>query len=144
MCLRTQTAALMQALISGSYGCLDAAAETINARWGQGGSKGTLSRKLTGSLDFTVADVIALEDAAGRYPVTRYLARRLAPEESRPIRPIVAQAGRISVETGQAVAAILAASASAEANDAEAADREIQEAIDALAEARRAIRAMAD
>lgn len=53
----------MRALIDW-FGCYDAVAETINARWGGGASKGTVSKKASGQLDFTVADVIALEDAA--------------------------------------------------------------------------------
>ena len=45
---RATANALMCALIKGVYGNLDAAAETINARWGRGASsKGTLSKRMS-------------------------------------------------------------------------------------------------
>lgn len=126
--LRRVTHAAMRSLI-GWFGCLDAAAETINARWEAGASKGTLSKKAGGSLDWTVADVIALEDAAGQYPVTRLMARRLAGAGgARPSGCLVAASASIARETGEAVAALLAASASAGAEDQAAAVKELLEA----------------
>ena len=133
--LRTLTA-LMQGLISGTFGCLDAAAETLNARWGRGASKGTLSRKLSGSLDWTLADVIALEDAAGRYPVTRMLARRLEGARTGVERSALDHAGSISKEAGEAVAAILSATQSADAGDLAQAIKEIEDVERAVREAR--------
>lgn len=130
--LRRLTNGLMRSLL-GWYGCLDAATEAINARWEGGANKGTLSKKASGALDFTVADVIALEDAAGQFPVTRMLARRLG-GAGLPLRDgcLVAAGADIAKETGEAVAALLAASASARAEDATAAITELLEARDAL------------
>ena len=126
--LRRLTNGLMRSLL-GWYGCLDAATEAINARWEGGASKGTLSKKAGGSLDWTVADVIALEDAAGQYPVTRLLARRLAGAgAARPSGCLVSASADIARETGEAVAALLAASASAGAEDQAAAVKELLEA----------------
>jgi hypothetical protein len=134
--LRRVTNAAMRSLL-GWFGCLDAAAETVNARWGGGSAKGTLSKKASGALDWTVADVIALEDASGQYPVTRMLARRmdggLLPV---PAACLVSAGANIARETGEAVAALLAASASAGAI-ASAEDRAV--AVKELLEARAAI-----
>lgn len=127
--------AMVQALISGTFGCLDAAALTLDARWGRGASKGTLSRKIAGSLDVTVCDVIALEDAAGRYPITHWLALRLADAvpEARDMRALAAG---IAKESGEAVAAILAAELSDRAGDRAQALVEMDEAIAAMMSAR--------
>jgi len=127
--------ALVRSLIDGTFRCLDAAAETINARYGRGASKGTLSKKLSGQLDWSVAEVVALEDACGRFPVTRWMARRLDRWGCLPA-PMLAQAGAISREAGEAVAAILAAEQSAGADDRAQAVAEIDEAIEALRAAR--------
>ena len=91
------------------FGCYDAVAETLNARWGGGASKGTVSKKVAGHLDWTVADVVALEDAAGRYPVTRMMTRRL---EHRPViasGSLLQDGSSIAKESGEAISAILAA-----------------------------------
>lgn len=126
---------MMAALID-SYGCLDAAVETINARFGGSVSKGTLSKRLAGQQGWTVAHVIALEDAAGYHPVTRMMARRLNPDPDTAAGCILADAGAISKETGEALAAILAASQSADSSDKAQAIVEVDEAIDALRSAR--------
>lgn len=119
------------------FGCLDAAAETINARWGGGASKGTLSRKTNGSLDWTLHDAIALEDASGAYPVTRLMEQRRARacQNGLMVSGIV-HAGEISRETGEAVAALLAAEQSNCAGDRAQAVKEIDDAIAALKAAR--------
>ena len=118
--LRKLVNAQMAALIDGTFGCLDAAAETINARTHGHVSKGTLSKRLSGQLGWPVEDVAALEDAAGRYPVSRMLARRM--------------------NAGEAISAALTAAQSAdgdltqairEANEAEAAMRRLREALEA-------------
>ena len=118
------------------YGCLDAAAETINARWGGSASKGILSRKLSGSLDFTVADVIALEDASGRHPVTKLLARRLEERVVADTDCLVTQSGEIAKESGEAISAILSAKQSACANNKAQAIVELDEAIEVMQKAR--------
>ncbi|MBT2130099.1 hypothetical protein [Aliiroseovarius lamellibrachiae] len=118
------------------FGCYDAVAETFNARWGGGASKGTVSKKVTGNLDWTVADVIALEDASGRYPVTRMLARRL---ESRPAQvggSLLQDGSNIARESGEAISAILAAEQSSCADEKAQAIKEIDEAMYAMRQAR--------
>lgn len=55
-------------------GGLDAASMWIALRWGTPISKGTLSRKVNGSLDWTLMDIIALQDAAKVHPVTDWMA----------------------------------------------------------------------
>jgi len=129
--------ASMAALVQ-SFGCYDAVVEVLRARWGAGVSKGTISRKVARDLDWTVADVVALEDAAGKFPVTRLLARRLTAAPGCP-RPLSQHAGSIAKEAGEAVAAILSAEASAGGGDDEQAVVEIDEAMAALRAAREAI-----
>ncbi|OWJ81388.1 hypothetical protein [Haematobacter missouriensis] len=121
----------------GRLGCLDAVAETLNARWGGGHSKGTISRKLHGSLDWTVRDIVGLEDAVGDYPVTRMLERRRADAGIAIPACMIRQSGVISRETGEAVAAILAAEQSECAGDRAEAIKEIGDAIAALTAAQR-------
>lgn len=130
--IRAVCAALVQ-----RFGCLDAAAETINARMGSATTKGTLSRKIAGYLDFTVAEIVALEDAMGAWPVTRILARRSASGGAEMAGgTLVGQGGLIAKEAGEAVSAIVAADQSADAGDRATAIVEIGEAIDALEAAR--------
>lgn len=137
---RRVVSGLMAAFIQGRFGCFDAAAATISARWGGGASKGTLSKKAAGLLDWTVADVIALEDAAGDYPVTRMLAKRMDGAGSRSdgaaVLPILHHAGCISREAGEAVRAVLDAAQSGAAGDVDAALKELLEAEAALAACR--------
>jgi len=135
--LRRLVSAQVAALIDGHFGCLDAAAEAINARLGGHVGKGTLSKRLAGQQGWPVDEVQALEDAAGRYPVTRMLARRLNPDEGTARGSILAHAGAISRETGEAVSAILAAQQSDAAADGAQAVVEIDEAIEVLRRARR-------
>lgn len=123
------------------FGCYDAVAETFNARWGvvggsAGASKGTISKKVSGNLDWTVADVIALEDAAGRYPVTRMMARRL---EHRPVSEggsLLQDGSSIAKESGEAISAILAAEQSTCADECAQAIKEVDDAMFALRQAR--------
>jgi len=123
------------------FGCYDAVAETINARWGMvsgggGASKGTISKKVSAVLDWTVNDVIAIEDAVGRYPVTRLLARRL--EHRAPVNScsLLANSASIAKESGEAIAAILSAEQSSEADDYAQAIKEIDDAISDMRRAR--------
>lgn len=133
--MRRAVGASLSALIDGFFGCYDAAAETINARWGRGASKGTISKKISGLLDWTVADVIALEDASGRYPVTRMMARRLDQSDS-DSGCIILHAGSIAKEAGEAVGALLAASQSADAGDHAQAIKELDDVETAIRLAR--------
>ncbi len=118
------------------FGCYDAVAETINARWGGGASKGTISKKVSGHLDWTIADLIALEDASDRYPVTRLLARRLENRADYAPDSLLLQTGLIARESGEAIAAILAAERSSCAAENAQAIKEIDDAMEALRLAR--------
>lgn len=129
--LRKLARANMRAVI-GWFGCLDAAAETINSRWDCGTNKSTLSKKLSGQLDFTISDVIALEDAADRYPVTRLLARRLEGQAGDVVDCMFEQSGVIAKETGEAIAAIIAAQKSSSSANNTNALKELHEAVAAL------------
>lgn len=133
--LRRSASAALSALIEGFFGCYDAAAETINARWGRGASKGTISKKAAGQLDWTIADVIALEDASGRYPVTRMLARRLERAKD-PEGCIIEHASSIAREAGEAVSALLSAAQSADAGDKAQALKELHDVESAVRLAR--------
>lgn len=110
-------------------GCFDAVAETINARWGASTAKGTISRKVAGSLDWGYREIIALEDALGCDPVTRTMYRRNLPSAagSETVCPISA-AAVIYKETGEAVSALLAAAQSDCAGDRAEAYRQLAEA----------------
>jgi hypothetical protein len=134
---RSVVRVMMNALIEGTFGCYDAAAETINARWGRGASKGTISKKTSGVLDFSIADMIALEDAAGHHPITKWLARRLKPRPSVGADVCLSrQSGLIAKESGEAIAAILSADQSSNADERAQAIQEIIEAEAALKTAR--------
>lgn len=139
--LRRTVNAQIAALIDGTFGCLDAAAETINARTNGHTTKGTLSKRLAGQYGWPVEDVIALEDAAGRHPITRMMARRLNADERKASGHLFQHAGAISKEAGEAVAAILAAQQSDSADDCAQAVTEIDEAIEALRRARAKVEA---
>ncbi|MFG6566699.1 hypothetical protein [Sulfitobacter sp. 1A13679] len=138
--LRKLVNAQMAALIDGTFGCLDAAAETINARTHGHVSKGTLSKRLSGQLGWPVEDVAALEDAAGRYPVSRMLARRMNANGPTASACLYAASGVASKEAGEAISAALSAAQSVdgdlteairEAIEAEAAMRRLREALEA-------------
>lgn len=128
----------MRSLVQG-YGCYDAVAEVLNSRWGCGTSKGTISKKMSGQLDWTLSDVIALQDAAGDYPVTRILARQNEEHPTGVISCLVAHTGVIAKEYGEATNAILSATQSSCADKRAEAVTEIDQAITALEEARRKV-----
>ncbi|KZY05245.1 MULTISPECIES: hypothetical protein [unclassified Sulfitobacter] len=125
----------MQALIDGFYHSLDAACEQINARNGSTVCKGTMSRRLNGDFGWPVEDVIALEDGAGRYPVTRRMANRLTDKE-RAAACIYEASGAASKEAGEAVSAALRAAQSADAGHTAGAIREAEEGMQALSDLR--------
>lgn len=125
--------AQMSALIDGAFGCLDAAAETINARLGCATGKGTLSRRLSGHAGWPVHHVMALEDAAGRFPVSRMMARRIDGGLRNDDPCLIRQSGLVAKEAGEAVTAALdVASGGAGGGDPAQAVAEIDEAIAAL------------
>lgn len=123
------------------FGCYDAVAETINSRWGGGSSKGTISKKASGLLDWTISDVIALEDASCRFPVTRMMTRRLSEQELEEPGSLLQDSSSIAKESGEALKAVLDAQQSDSAEDHAQAVCEINEAIEALKKARRRIKA---
>jgi len=125
----------MRALVA-AFGCLDAAAEAINLRGRGGASKGTLSRKMSGSYDWSLVEVVALEDAAGQYPVTRLLARRLQDQAVPGPGSLISDSAGIAKESAEAIGAILAAAQSSRAAQTDDAIREVDEAIEALTVAR--------
>lgn len=129
------TRAGMRALVE-SYGCYDAVAALITARFGLPASKGTISKKMAGHNEFTLPEIIALEDAAGEYPVTHALMRRLNDAPVRVDGCLVTHGANIAKETGEAVSAILAAQTSARAEERADAIQEIDEAMHALRTAR--------
>lgn len=128
-------AANMRAMLDW-FGCLDAAASTINARWGGGASKGTLSKKANGLLDWSVVEVMALEDARGEYPITRMMARRQKAAPPIAEGGLVESSASLAKESGEALAAILAAQQSECAQDYAQAIKETDEAICAMHRAR--------
>lgn len=123
--------ATMRAMID-RLGCYDAAAEVLNARWGGGHSKGTISKKLSGSADFTVLDVIAFEDATGSYPITKFMARRLKDDEDQRDADLLSAGSAVAKETGEAISAILACVQSDGAGERAQAIKEGREAVEAL------------
>lgn len=129
---RTRIETQMRALLSG-HGCLDAAAEALNARWGGNVGKGTLSRRASGDLPWTIFDVIGLEDALGRYPLTRMMARRMDAVHR---CNIVDAAANVARESGEAVAALTTAALGASPAQRASAITEIDEAIAAMRSAR--------
>jgi len=125
------THAHMRAMIQ-SFGCLDAVAASINARWGSSVTKSTISKKLHGVLDWTQKDIVAIEDALGRYPVTGAQARRGRVGETGPSGNLVVLTGIVAKETGEAISACLIAQSSFEGGDRARAIVEIREAIRAM------------
>jgi hypothetical protein len=120
--VRIAARALVQRL-----GCLDAAAATISARFGGATSKGTLSKKMSGALDFTVQDVIALEDAVGSFPITEALVRRLSKETI--VRGCLFEEGAaLAKEAGEAISAMMTAANTASVGDRARAVAELAEA----------------
>ncbi|MBV7408186.1 hypothetical protein [Maritimibacter sp. DP1N21-5] len=133
--VRLQMSALIEKL-----GGFDAACAVLEARWGHSVSKGTLSKKKAGDLDYTVSDLIALQSAAGEFPVTEFLIRDMRAQGGvAKSEDLLALSGVISKETGEAIAAVLGL-LGAETSDGRAATiKEIDEAISAMTRIRRAL-----
>ncbi len=119
------------------YGDNEAVSELIGARWGLQTSHATISRKRNGSLAWGVLDAIALEDALWTYPITRLLWRRTQAVMACP--DVVSAARSVAKEAGEAVAALTGAALSASAEERARAAVEIDEAIEALRQARAAL-----
>ncbi|MEP5729590.1 MAG: hypothetical protein ABJL67_09445 [Sulfitobacter sp.] len=139
--IRKLVNAQMAALIDGTFGCLDAAAETINARSGGSVTKGTLSKRLSGKLGWPVEDVAALEEVSGQHPVTNMLSRRKNGGRSTASSCLYAASGVASKEVGEAVSAALRAAQSADGDDLADAIREASEAEIAMRRLKEALEA---
>lgn len=86
-------------------GGLDAAAAAIGARLGSECSKGTISKRMSGQLDWPLVEVMALEDAVGDPCVRRWLARSLP--EAGHAASLTQGVADLSREHGEAVGAVL-------------------------------------
>jgi hypothetical protein len=129
--LRIQAA--MSALIDGTFGCLDAAAETINARLGASVSKGTLSKMMAGQLHWPAVYIWALEDAAGRYPVSNIRAHDRTARAPAPAESLQTLTARAAKEAGEAVAVAIPLCETATPAQLAAALQEVREAREAMA-----------
>lgn len=89
----------------GRAGGVDAAAALIGARLGADVSKGSISKRMAGQLDWPLVEIMALEDAVGDPCVRRWLSRSL-PElaEGQSLLAAAAEAVR---EHGEAVSAVM-------------------------------------
>ena len=126
-----QVNAAMRTLVS-MCGGVDAAAQQIAERSGTGPQKGTVSKKMNGQYDWTVADVLALEDGMGRYPVSKILAARLPSEDSATAMDLMNGLAAAAKESGEAQAALLKAIASGKPDDMAKAAVEWREAVAAF------------
>lgn len=127
--------ATMKAL-SMSYGSNDAVAALINARFGINTCAGTISKKMSGVLQWTIVDALALEDGAGQYPITGLFSRRLAENPEPSSGCLVQHSASIAKEAGEAVAAVLKAAQSACSGEHATAVRELDEVEAAIKAAR--------
>lgn len=123
----TTTNLMMKALVERSGG-LVAVESILAARWGKA-SAGTISKKLHGHLDWTIADAIALQDAAGDSPIWDYLAGGTA-QAVKVDGCLVAATAKSVRETSEAHEAALAAAMS---TDPDAKAKAVKEARESLA-----------
>ncbi|MBW4986061.1 hypothetical protein KZZ07_26395, partial [Mameliella sp. CS4] len=94
--------------------------------------KGTLSKYLSGQLQWPLAYVWALEDAAGRYPVSAVRGRAIGARAD-PRGCVYAAVGAASKEFGEAAEAALRVAGSADGAERAVALQEAREALDAMA-----------
>ncbi|MEM6891857.1 MAG: hypothetical protein AAF636_27630 [Pseudomonadota bacterium] len=118
------------------YGCYDAVASLVSARFGVPASKGTISKKMAGHNEWTLPEIIALEDEAGEYPVTRALARRLKGQPENNEQCLLKHGASIAKEAGEAIAAVLSAQSAAQSGEVAEAIRELDELMHAARQAR--------
>lgn len=95
--------ALMAGLIRKAPG-QEAAAALISAAVGHDVSKGTISKRQAGHLEWPLVEIMALEDAIGEAPVRRWLAQTL-PEA--PALDLLAEVAVSSREHGEAMSAVI-------------------------------------
>lgn len=101
---RAMIRALMQGLVDRAGG-VDAAAALIGARLGADVSKGSISKRNSGQLDWPLVEIMALEDALGD-PCVRHWMFRSLPEvtEGQTLLRAAVDAVR---ESGEAVSAVM-------------------------------------
>lgn len=93
----------MGGLIS-KVGGYDAATAYISARLGHDISKGTISKRQSGQLEWPLVEIMALEDAAGDPCVRRWLMQSLPEVEE--AMCFMQSAGELAAEGGEAVQAL--------------------------------------
>lgn len=96
--------AFMARLINEAGG-VDPAAALIGAVLGHEVSKGSISKRQSGHLDWPLVEVMALEDALGQPVVRRWLAQTL-PEASE-TKTMAQGVAEVAREAGEAVAAVM-------------------------------------
>lgn len=101
---RAMIRALMQGLVDRAGG-VDATAALIGARLGEDVSKGSISKRNAGYLDWPLVEIMALEDAVGDPCVRRWLARSL-PEIAEG-QSLMQAASDMARETGEAMGAVM-------------------------------------
>ena len=100
-------AAMIRAFMGGLIdraGGVDAAAALIGARLGQDVSKGSISKRQSGQLDWPLIEIMALEDAVGDPCVRRWLSKSLPEVEQGAC--LLRGAAAMAREHGEAIEAI--------------------------------------
>ena len=86
-------------------GGVDAAAQMIGADLRTAVSKGSISKRQAGQLDWPLVEVMALEDALVDFPVRDWLAQ--SSPKAVEGQSLIIIAGRMAVESGEAMAATM-------------------------------------
>lgn len=136
---RDMIRAFMARLVEKAGG-VDAAAALIGARMGHGVSKGTISKRMSGELDWPLVEIRALEQAVGDACVSRWIAGDL-PEVAQ-AQSMMAAVGDAVREHGEAVSAVLAVAMGG--GNAAVALREMDEAAHALGRLRATLGAVVE
>lgn len=97
--------AFMRGLVQRAGG-LDAAGALIGAQLGGEVHKGTISKRLSGQLDWPLVEIMALEDAVGDPCVRRWLSRSLTDGGAQ--QDIMQSVASVLKEHGEAMGAALA------------------------------------
>ena len=124
-----------------AHGCYESVSALVEARFGRRIGKGGISKRMSGELPWTIEEIFALDEASGRWLVTNIMDRSRAEHGAAPGAQIdlIAQAGSISKEHGEAMGAMMRAIGSQDAGDRARAAVEMREAIEAMTKALRAL-----